>query len=236
MDMHMPQDRYQDRSTTTAFDLHDDDLLGFSGTIRTLVLDDNNFDRRNLIRTCERGGLGMEFDQVSSLAELDTMLEQNEYDLFFIDYLLVDGTGLEAISRIQGHPNHAGAATIMVAGQGDVDVAVNAIKTGCSDYIEKSNMTPSAIRRAVTNGLQKARLVREVNEANGFKASVQRVLEKFAQDCKDDMKPVLSRVLREVRSMRSGGPSEQTPEILEKSCQELWNFLEEIQSYAARMR
>lgn len=234
MQMQVPQPPVPPRPMH--FPVQEDGTLASSGPIRALVLDDSNFDRRNLIRACEKGGLAMQFDQIASLAELDERLEDNAYDLFFIDYLLADGTGLEAINKILGHPSHAGSATIMIAGQGDVDVAVSAIKTGCSDYIEKSNMSPNAIRRAVTNALQKARLVQEVNEANGFKSSVQRVLEKFALDCKDDMKPVLSRMLREIRSMRGAGPSEQSAEVLEKSCQELWDFLGEIQDYAARIR
>lgn len=211
------------------------DLFSVNSMLNALILDDNKFDRRRLMRTCQESGLNMRFDEVSMVDELKSALDNNRYDIAFIDYVLPDGTGLQAVHRLLSHPAHTACATIMIAGQGDVDVAVAALKKGCSDYVEKANLTPNAIRRAVTNATQKANLQKEVNQAHGFQEAMTRVLDNFAQECETDIKPVLSRMLRTIRSGGNNGDEATQKQKLEESCRELWDCLEHIRKYTAKV-
>jgi len=83
------------------------------------------------------------------------LLDQNSYDVIFIDYHLTDANGLEILELIQMHPKNGAADTIMVAGEGLAEIAVKALTMGCSDYIVKNSITKESLRRAIINALQK---------------------------------------------------------------------------------
>lgn len=199
--------------------------------LRAIVIDDNSFDRRRLIHECGKCGVSMQIEQVSSLSQLAEALTVRTFDLIFIDYRLNDGDGLMALEMIYSNPRHLSCATIMIAGDADAKVAVEALKNGCSDYIEKAAITPASIQRAVINAVQKSNMKRDISTAQGMNDALHRVLDRFAQDCIMDMKPVLSRMLRQIRADKSG---HEASKELEQSCTKLWGFLEAIENYSAQ--
>lgn len=193
---------------------------------RALVLDDERFDRHRLGRLCS--GLKTRFDvsNVASLAELVAILETDTFDLIFVDYGLPDGTGLDALELIRLSPRNCTAATILITGMGRDDIAIAAMDAGCSDYIPKETLTKIAFKRAVTNALtcSTRRLGPAVPAQDG-------VLRNFARECALDLKPMVSRMLRQIRDLRhqdTGKPGG-TAEELEASCNQIWEYLVALQ-------
>jgi two-component system, cell cycle sensor histidine kinase and response regulator CckA len=84
-----------------------------------------------------------------SLEEMWACLDQRNYDVVLLDYLLPDGNGLEALAEI----NQRGymMPVVMVTGQGDERVAAQAIQRGASDYLVKTGdylvTLPALIRK-----------------------------------------------------------------------------------------
>ena len=66
-------------------------------TIRTLVLDDSNFDRKRILRLGDRIDLPLVFEEASSVQGLKHCLDRQIYDLFLIDYSMPEGDGLNAL-------------------------------------------------------------------------------------------------------------------------------------------
>ena len=207
--------------------------------ISALVLDDSTFDRRRLMRDCRKAGLDISFTEVSTITAMCEALDKGTFDLVFVDYRLTDGSGLIALEQIYGHPWHLDCATIMIAGDGDTEIAVKAVRLGCSDYIEKSRINPDSICSAVIAAVQKSRLRREIAATHGMNLAMMQMIDEFADDCLHDMKPILTRMLRQVRRQRQspdGAASAELMEDFEASCCELRDFLQRIEDNVGDLR
>ncbi|MBD3676771.1 MAG: response regulator [Rhodobacteraceae bacterium] len=205
-----------------------------------LILDDSVVDRRKLKSVCDKADLALDFHEVDSITQMREALNERQYDIIFIDYRLTDGDGLKALEIISTHPSNRLAATIMIAGVAQASIAVSALKAGCSDYILKDALDPNWLRRAVINALEKSRLRQEFDSSEETRVALLSAMKGFSKDCVEEMKPLLSRMMRQVRRIRGRAMTHPggIPEIeeLESSCRRLWQFLEEIETYSDRYR
>lgn len=201
-----------------------------------LVVDDQRFDRSRLLRLIN----GLEFDthvvEADCLERMGTMLEADRFDLILVDFNLPDGTGLQAVDAIHLDPRNRQAATIMIAGEGQNDIAIEALKRGCSDYITKDDLTPDSFRRAVINALQKSHLSIGIEQQDTKRQEMEALLQKFSSECALEIKPVVSRMMRQLRDLRDAPDlsAEQRAERfdrVEQSCMRLWEFLEDLEGY-----
>lgn len=188
--------------------------------LKALLLDDVAFDRRRLIRACERAGVNAEFTEVATLAALQAALEATVFDLVFIDYRLPDGNGLAALGQVMADPRHADCATIMVAGEADASVAVEALKSGCSDYIGKADFGPAALNMAVTNAVSRAAKRRQISTLLGLNGVLCAALDRLAGEAGTEMRADLETLI--AAAGRGAAPV---------SARRLRGFLDEIAAY-----
>ena len=94
-----------------------------SRPMRLLVIDDNTFDRQRILRLSEKSGLVFEAVEVEGLVAPPRALDETAFDLVFIDYLLADATGLDALDMLLAHKKQKSAAAIMLAGEGQISIA-----------------------------------------------------------------------------------------------------------------
>ena len=117
---------------------------------RVLIVDD---DAEHVEMMTEYLKISGSFDVtwVDDLHGLWEHLESSQYDIVLLDYRLPDGNGLEALAEI--NQRHHQVPVIMVTGQGDERVAVQAIRQGAVDYLIKSSdhllTLPALIQRAI---------------------------------------------------------------------------------------
>ncbi|MEM8829114.1 MAG: ATP-binding protein [Cyanobacteria bacterium P01_G01_bin.19] len=78
-------------------------------------------------------------------------------DLILLDYLLPDLDGLEFIEELTAQINHA-PPIVMLTGQGNETIAVEAMKLGVKDYLVKGQLTPQSLMSVVKNVLQQSEL------------------------------------------------------------------------------
>ncbi len=201
-----------------------------------LIVDDHRFDRQRLRRLSEK----LEFDthilEADCLETMGTRLEADTFDLIFLDYNLPDGTGLQAIKSIRLDPKNRNAAIIMITGDGQDAIAVEALKNGCSDYIAKDDLSPQAFERATVNALQKSSLYIGLETQEARRQKIEAVLQRFSSECAREIKPVVSRMMRQMRDLRdaptiSAENAAEMHQKMEKSCMRLWEFLEELDHY-----
>ncbi len=205
---------------------------------KALIVDDNPIDRRRIKAMCDEAELDFIFVEASSIAEMQMELRAQTFSLIFIDFRLEDGDGLGALNLIKRDPKNGSAATIMVAGVAQASIAVAALKSGCSDYILKDALDPHWLRRAVASALEKSQLVRAFDASEQMRATLQTTLRGFSRECVVEMRPLLSRMLRQVRKLRAltddANASKGNEEIEELilSCERLWEFVESIENVA----
>ncbi|NUH65792.1 response regulator [Sulfitobacter sp. S0837] len=126
--------------------------------IRVLLLDDSDYDRQRIRRLGARiADFPLTLDEVATLAELETALKHEIYDVILVDYRLAEGTGLQALDRISATATHYGAGRIMITGREDIDAAVKAMRSGCHDFLPKDTMSAEVLRDAMLNAISLAR-------------------------------------------------------------------------------
>lgn len=132
------------------------DMAG-PNAIRTLLLDDSNFDRARIRRLSRQTDLTIEMDEVDSIEKMENAVRSNRYDLILIDYRLPVGDGMVALDRLQQDPRNRDAGKIMITGDAAVGTAVQAMRSGCHDFLTKEDMDANALNTAMRNAITVAR-------------------------------------------------------------------------------
>ena len=117
--------------------------------ISALVLDDSAFDRRRISRMGAALELPITFEEAATLDAMRSCLSRGTYDVMLIDYHLSEGDGLAALEVLKQDERNRDSIKIMVSNDDRLNVAVNALKMGCDDYLNKSAITAEALRHAI---------------------------------------------------------------------------------------
>jgi PAS domain S-box-containing protein len=133
---------------------------------RVLIVDDDAAQAEMVAEFLRIAG----YQQVDHAGDLQTTwrnLSERTYDIILLDYRLPDGTGLELLDQLARHGQQI--PVVMVTGQGNERVAVQAIQHGAADYLLKSGdyiiTLPALIHKTV--------------QANLLKLSIQRTQEQI---------------------------------------------------------
>jgi two-component system, NtrC family, response regulator PilR len=106
---------------------------GNQETQRVLVIDDEP-DIRELLEIT-LGRMGLETDAAENLAAARRRLQETAYDLALTDLHLPDGNGIDLVTEIS--ERHPGLPVAVITAFGSMDVAINALKAGAFDFLQK---------------------------------------------------------------------------------------------------
>lgn len=121
--------------------------------IKLLIIDDDEVDRMQLLRTIKQSGLACDISEKTHLEEAIIACHETNFDCIIIDYHLPGQDGLAGIEIL--HTQFPDIALIMSTGQGNEMVATEALKSGALDYIVKSNLTPELLKDSITSAMNK---------------------------------------------------------------------------------
>jgi two-component system, NtrC family, response regulator AtoC len=124
---------------------------------RILIVDDEPLVRSSLRRLLSHDAWRV--TEAGSGGAAMAALERDVFDLAIIDYRLGDLTGLDVLEAVQAMSPSTTA--IMLTAHGNVELAVDALKMGAYDFLQK-DADPQVTRHVVEKALEKARLRREV--------------------------------------------------------------------------
>ncbi len=99
-------------------------------------------------------------------------LARDSFDVGLVDYRIGGHTGLELIHNalVGGHE----VPLILLTGLGDRDVDIAAMKAGASDFLEKTELTPGLLERAIRYAINQGESRRALAEkSNLLKATVE---------------------------------------------------------------
>ena len=130
-----------------------------------LVVEDNPIDAEKISRFLVQGGWVSENIRIANAAEGAVKLfNDNPPDCLILDYRLSDLDGLSFLREIKASAERPSPAVIIITGQGNESVAVEAMKLGAYDYVTKENMTLERLCDAVRGAIRQRKLERESRE------------------------------------------------------------------------
>jgi DNA-binding NtrC family response regulator len=124
---------------------------------KILVADDEKSIRRSLREILEFEKFKIE-EAEDGLQALE-MLTQNSYDLVLLDIKMPQMDGMEVLEKSRGLTS---APIIMISGHGNIETAVESLKSGAYDYLEKP-LDLNRLLVTVRNALDKSRLINETS-------------------------------------------------------------------------
>lgn len=97
-----------------------------------------------------------------------------------LDYRLPDADGLQFIERLLAQVKAVLPPIVMVTGEGDEAIAVQAIKRGAEDYLVKHRLTPDLLQLALRSAIANAQLRLQLRHSDDrFRVSVENMLDCF---------------------------------------------------------
>ena len=124
--------------------------------MKILIIDDERAIRNSLkeILTDE----GYEADVAEDGATGCEMAEKEKYSVIFCDIKMPNMDGVEVLEKL--HNEGVDSAIVMISGHGDIDTAVDCIKKGAFDFIQKP-LDLNRILITIKNATEKVSLVTE---------------------------------------------------------------------------
>ncbi|MCG6883304.1 MAG: response regulator [Silicimonas sp.] len=202
--------------------------------MQVLVLDDSEVDRKRMLRLCEDAGLNIDGTEAATLDELRAVLPEKQFDIIFIDYLLAGEDGLDAVDIVAADP-HQSAVSIMIAGEGRLDIAVEAMRRGCLDYLTKSGLTIEALQKSVATAMERHFTGMALAAEREHREKLERAVRRYANACSVEMRTILAGTLRRVRKLRAHNiPEDHASQLseLETSITQLWDTLPQFEESA----
>ena len=200
--------------------------------VRVLIVDDARVDRVSLMRICQQMDFNTEVFEATSLAQLDAMLTSQSFHLIFLDYRLPDGDGFSGLDLVLSSDKNRSAATILVMDDERTDIVIEAMPNGFSDVLLKDHLSFPVVRRASINALQKSSFAMQLEQHADMRFQVEDVLDRFTAQFASEIKPMLFRMMREVRSLEATrtDKAQHTETLLQisASCERLFDFMSDL--------
>jgi two-component system response regulator FixJ len=147
------------RQTERADNLMESQLSAAANRPLVAVVDDEPHMR--LFETMALKPLEVEVAGFGTVSEFTAALDQQGFDCAVIDLRLPDGTGMDAAAAVRNR--HHPTSLVLVSGYANVRVAVQALRGGMLDVLEKP-FAAYELRDAVRRGIEVCRLRRQQNE------------------------------------------------------------------------
>jgi diguanylate cyclase (GGDEF)-like protein len=125
--------------------------------LKILLVDDDEDDyimTRDLLSEIKELNYDMKWVPTYDAA-LEAMKCNDYYDVFLFDYRLGDRTGLELLRETVA--NGCKVPIILLTGQGDHELDVEAMKLGAADYLNKGQIDASLLERSIRYAIERKR-------------------------------------------------------------------------------
>jgi signal transduction histidine kinase len=115
--------------------------------LQILLVDDDQVDRLAVKRLLQQAGIHAEVEERTDPAAAVAAVSERTFDCVLLDYRLpgTDGIALLRELRTRG----VGVPVVALTGQGDEEVAVELMKSGAADYLNKNTLTAERLERSL---------------------------------------------------------------------------------------
>lgn len=135
--------------------------------LKILLVDDDEDDyiiTRDLL--AEIKGNSFHLDWVETYQTALETIVRNQHDVYLIDYRLGERNGLELLSEVIARGSTA--PLILLTGQGDRVVDVEAMRRGASDYLVKGAIDAPSLERSIRYAIERKQAEQTLRESEHF--------------------------------------------------------------------
>ena len=157
-----------------------------------LIIDDTQGDHELAMIYLGDDGSDYKFYHAYNAKEGLELFHAHPIDCVLLDYNMPDKDGLEVLRQLTEGDN--AVPVIMMTGDGNEFVAVNAMKLGSQDYIPKKVLTANALKRAVERAVERGDMLKRVEKYRNQLEQSNHDLEQFAHIVAHDLKAPLRAV------------------------------------------
>ena len=132
--------------------------MGAESVVRVLLVDDDEEDyliARDLLAEAE-GSTRFRVDWVAGYDDALEMMAQAAHDVYLLDYRLGPRDGLELMR--EARQRGCSPPIILLTGQGDREVDVQAMEAGATDYLVKGELNARLLERSIRYAIERARV------------------------------------------------------------------------------
>ena len=164
-------------------------------TLKILIVDDDSADRK-IYKTLLKKiyGNNIFIFEAANIADAIKLQRDHEPDCVLLDYMLPDSDGLSFLKTPFENDDTPRSAVIMVTGQGDEKIAVEAMKNGAADYVTKDSLNTEQISRIIANAVEKNNLRRQVKQYQEELELSNEELSDFAHIVAHDLKSPMRKI------------------------------------------
>jgi two-component system, cell cycle sensor histidine kinase and response regulator CckA len=131
--------------------------------VKVLLVDDDQ-DDYVLTRDwfSEMAGARFELDWVDSYDQAINAIANSQHDVYLFDYRLGSRNGLELLR--EALDSGCQAPIILLTGQGDHEVDLEAMKAGAADYLDKSSLGAPLLERSIRYAIERKQAEQKIRE------------------------------------------------------------------------
>jgi signal transduction histidine kinase len=116
-------------------------------SLRILLVDDDDVDRMAVKRLLKQAGVEAEVEERVDAASALAVAHQQLFDCALLDYRLPATDGISLLKSLRN--SGVGVPVVALTGQGDEEVAVELMKAGAADYLNKNTLTAERLERSL---------------------------------------------------------------------------------------
>lgn len=131
--------------------------------IKILIIEDDEDDfylTEQMIRKIPSGNFDVQWCR--SHKEGLKLIREASHDIYFIDYFLPGMTGMELLTN--SIAVNADTPRVLLTGQGNRDIAMQALDAGAADYLVKSELTAEKLERCIRYAVEKSQALKQLRD------------------------------------------------------------------------
>ncbi|MES2689905.1 MAG: response regulator, partial [Bacteroidota bacterium] len=128
-------------------------------TYHILLIDDDELDRKIFKRSLGNSNLNHYLHETTTGVDAIASLKNASFDCIFLDYRIPGTDGLELLRAIKKIDATTGVA--IMTSHGDETIAIEMLKAGALDYMNKSDINPDEIERIVHTSVKIRQIEKE---------------------------------------------------------------------------
>jgi PAS domain S-box-containing protein len=136
-------------------------LNNLSNTIKVLIIDDDEDDfliTSDLIRQIPENNF--KIDWCYNYNQAIGSIKSSAYDIYFVDYRLGAKTGLDLLK--EAHKFQCQEPIVLLTGKGNKLIDVEAMQTGATDYLIKSELSVEKLERCIRYSLERSNSLKKI--------------------------------------------------------------------------
>lgn len=134
-------------------------------TVKILIVDDDQVDRQIVKRALKIGNVSVEISEAETVDEGLEVYASGNFDLVLLDYRLPGKDGIEMLMSLRESQRLQSTAIVMMSNSEEDSVAMEAIQSGAQDFLMKSEISASRLKRAILQAQTRFELEQKLHES-----------------------------------------------------------------------